>query len=221
MLSSLPRQLGQSAGVALIVSCIVYSSAQCAPADVSHSVIQRWTLGGIGGWDYLTLDAAGKRLFVSRGTRVDVVDTGSGKLIGTVSNTKGVHGIALAQELGRGYTSNGKADSVTMFDLATLKTLKEAPIPGHNPDAILYEPTGKHVWTFNGRSKDVTVLDAESLKVVRTLAVPDKPEFAVDDGEGHIFVNIETVIRNFKKDRTIAPAFRLGGVGIGGPSTAP
>ena len=136
MLSSLPRQLGQSAGVALIVSCIVYSSAQCAPADVSHSVIQRWTLGGIGGWDYLTLDAAGKRLFVSRGTRVDVVDTGSGKLIGTVSNTKGVHGIALAQELGRGYTSNGKADSVTMFDLATLKTLKEAPIPGHNPDEI-------------------------------------------------------------------------------------
>ncbi len=192
MLSSLPRHLGQSAGVALIVSCIVYSSAQCAPADVSHSVIQRWTLGGIGGWDYLTLDAAGKRLFVSRGTRVDVVDTGSGKLIGTVSNTKGVHGIALAEELGRGYTSNGKADSVTMFDLATLKTLKEAPIPGHNPDAILYEPTGKHVWTFNGRSKDVTVLDAESLKVVRTLAVPDKPEFAVDDGEGHIFVNIES-----------------------------
>ncbi|MEP6546995.1 MAG: YncE family protein [Gammaproteobacteria bacterium] len=193
MLISLPDRIGQSAGMTLIaISCFAHSAVQSAPADVSFSVVQRWTLGGAGGWDYLTLDAAGNRLFVSRSTRVDVVDTRSGKVVGTIQNTNGVHGIALAEDLGRGYTSNGRADSVTVFDLATLKTLKEAQIPGHNPDAILYEPSGKHIWTFNGRSKDVTVLDAESLKVVRTLSVPDKPEFAVDDGEGRIFVNIES-----------------------------
>lgn len=192
MLSSLPKCVGQLAGVAFIlVGCFVHSEVQSAPADTSLSVVQRWKLGGAGGWDYLTLDAAGNRLFVSRGTRVDVVDTRSGKIVGSIPNTSGIHGIALAEDLGRGYTSNGRSDSVTMFDLATLKKLKEAQIPGHNPDAILFEPAGKHIWTFNGRSKDVTVLDAESLAVVRTLAVPDKPEFAVDDGEGHIFVNIE------------------------------
>ncbi|MEP6885945.1 MAG: YncE family protein [Gammaproteobacteria bacterium] len=176
----------------LIVGCCIHSGAEAAPTNTSLSVVQRWMVGGVGGWDYLTLDAAGNRLFMSRSTRVDVVDTRSGKIVGTIENTQGVHGIALAEELHQGYTSNGRADSVTMFDLATLKTLKEAHIPGHNPDAILYEPAGKHIWTFNGRSKDVTVLDAGSLKVVRTLAVPDKPEFAVDDGAGHIFVNIES-----------------------------
>jgi YVTN family beta-propeller protein len=103
-----------------------------------------------------------------------------------------VHGIALDEASNRGYTSNGKGDSVTMFDLTTLKAIKEAPVSGHNPDAILYEPTGKHVFTFNGKSKDVTVLDATSLAVVATLPVPDKPEFAADDGAGHIFVNIES-----------------------------
>jgi DNA-binding beta-propeller fold protein YncE len=193
MLSSLPKHLGQSAGMAfIVVGCFVYSGVQSATADASFSVVQRWKLGGAGGWDYLTLDAAGDRLFVSRGTHVDVVNTQSGKIVGTIPNTNGVHGIALAEDLHRGYTSNGRADSVTMFDLGTLKTIKEAQIPAHNPDAILYEPFGRHVWTFNGRSKDVTVLDADSLAVVRTLAVPDKPEFAVDDGEGRIFVNIES-----------------------------
>ncbi len=193
MLSSPPAHIGRSAGMALIAAgCIVCSGAQSAPADAAFSVVQRWKVGGAGGWDYLTLDAAGDRLFVSRGTHVDVMDTQSGKIVGTIPNTYGVHGIALAEDLHRGYTSNGRADSVTMFDLDTLKTIKEAQIPARNPDAILYEPSGKHVWTFNGRSKDVTVLDADSLAVVRTLAVPDKPEFAVDDGQGRIFVNIES-----------------------------
>jgi YVTN family beta-propeller protein len=190
---SLPKHIGRSAGMAkMALGCCVYSGVQSAAENASFSVIQRWRMGGAGGWDYLTLDAAGDRLFVSRGNRVDVVDTRSGKIVGAIPNTNGVHGIALAEDLRRGYTSNGRADTVTMFDLGTLKTIKEAPTPGHNPDAILYEPSGKHVWTFNGRSKDVTVLDAGSLAVVRTLAVPDKPEFAVDDGEGRIFVNIES-----------------------------
>jgi YVTN family beta-propeller protein len=155
-------------------------------------VTQRWNVGGAGGWDYLTLDSSGSRLFISRATRVDVIDTHTGKITGSIPNTNGVHGIALDEPGKRGYTSNGKADSVTVFDLDSLKTLKEGPVSGHNPDAILYEPVGKHVFTFNGRSKDVSVLDAADLKVIATLPVPDKPEFAADDGAGQIYVNIES-----------------------------
>jgi len=177
-------------GVLLGLGCGGAAAATQPAQDMA--VLQRWKLGGVGGWDYLALDAAGRRLFLTRADHVDVVNTDSGKSIGTIPNTQGVHGIALAEDLNRGYTSNGKADSVTVFDLATLKVIKEAPVSGHNPDAILYEPTGKHVFTFNGKSKDVTVLDATSLAVVATLPVPGKPEFAADDGAGHIFVNIES-----------------------------
>jgi YVTN family beta-propeller protein len=166
--------------------------AYAAPADPSMVVVQRWKLGGVGGWDYLTLDSATHRLFISRATRVDVVDTQSGQVVGTIPDTLGVHGIALAPDLHRGFTSNGKGDSITVFDLDSLKTIQEVKIPAHNPDAILYEPSGKHVFTFNGKSKDVTVLDASSLAVVATIPVPDKPEFAVDDHAGRIFVNIES-----------------------------
>ena len=154
--------------------------------------MQRWKLGGAGGWDYLTLDSATHRLFISRATRVDVVDTQSGQVVGTIADTQGVHGIALAPDLHRGFTSNGKGDSITVFDLDSLKTIQEVKISAHNPDAILYEPSGKHVFTFNGKSKDVTVLDASTLAVVATIPVPDKPEFAVDDHAGQIFVNIES-----------------------------
>jgi YVTN family beta-propeller protein len=180
--------IGQGALLGLGSGCA--AAAATPPADLE--VLQHWKLGGVGGWDYLTLDTAGQRLFLSRSDHVDVVNTDSGKIVGTIPNTQGVHGIALAEDLNRGYTSNGRGDSITVFDLATLKVIKEAPISGHNPDAILYEPTGKHVFTFNGKSKDVTVLDATSLAVVATLPVPDKPEFAADDGAGHIFVNIES-----------------------------
>jgi len=167
------------------------AAAATSPAQ-DWAVVQRWKLGGVGGWDYMTLDASGQRLFLSRADHVDVVNTESGKIIGTIPNTQGVHGIALDEGSNRGYTSNGRSDSVTVFDLATLKVVKEGAVSGHNPDAILYEPTGKHVFTFNGKSKDVTVLDATSLAVVATLPVPDKPEFAVDDGAGQIFLNIES-----------------------------
>jgi YVTN family beta-propeller protein len=177
-------------GLLLGQACDAAAAATSSAQDLA--VLQRWQLGGAGGWDYLTLDGAGQRLFISRGDHVDVVNTESGKIVGTIANTQGVHGFALAEDSNRGYISNGRGDSVTVFDLASLKVVKEAPVSGHNPDAILYEPTGKHVFTFNGKSKDVTVLDATSLAVIATLPVPDKPEFAVDDGAGHIFVNIES-----------------------------
>jgi YVTN family beta-propeller protein len=180
----------QMAGVLLCVGLM--SKAEPAPGEHALKILDRWHLGGPDAWDYLTLDSAGQRLFVARATRVEVVDTRSGKLVATIRNTDGVHGIALAEDLKRGYTSNGKGNSVTVFNLDTLETIREAPIPGKNPDAIIYDQKTKHVFTFNGRSNDVTVLDANSLAVVATVAAPGKPEFAVNDGEGQLFDNIET-----------------------------
>ncbi|HEX3849298.1 MAG TPA: hypothetical protein VHV81_18090 [Steroidobacteraceae bacterium] len=186
------RLSGLIAWISLSATSATAAMAAAAPSPPVFSVEKRWPVGGEGGWDYLTVGETGSRLFVSRGTRVDVLDTSSGAIIGSILNTDGVHGIAIAPELERGFTSNGRADSVTAFDLKTLAVIQEAKVPGHNPDAILYEPASKHVFTFNGKSKDVTVLDALKLSVVATIPVPDKPEFAVDDGEGSVFGNIES-----------------------------
>jgi YVTN family beta-propeller protein len=178
-------------GLTLSLCAGFFIAVVAAPAASKLEVLQNWKLGGAGGWDYLTLDAKG-RLFISRATRVDVVNIESGKVIGTIPDTQGVHGIALADSLNRGFTSNGRANTVTAFDLGTLKVIQEAKVSGRNPDAILYEPAGRHVFTFNGASKDASVLDASSLAVVATIPMPDKPEFAVEDGRGQIFVNIES-----------------------------
>jgi YVTN family beta-propeller protein len=179
-------------GLTLCLGTAVTAVSMAAGASAPNMAVQQhWKLGGAGGWDYLSVDAKG-RLFISRATRVDVVSVESGKLIGSIPDTEGVHGIAFAPDLNRGFTSNGRANSVTAFELDTLKVIKEAKVSGRNPDAILYEPAGKHVFTFNGASKDVTVLDASSLAVIATIPVPDKPEFAAQDGRGQIFVNIES-----------------------------
>jgi YVTN family beta-propeller protein len=179
-------------GLTLCLATGLITVSIAAGASAPNMAIQQhWKLGGAGGWDYLSVDAKG-RLFISRATRVDVVSVESGKLVGSIPDTEGVHGIAFAPGLNRGFTSNGRANSVTAFALDTLKVIKEAKVSGRNPDAILYEPAGKHVFTFNGASKDVTVLDASSLAVIATIPVPDKPEFAAQDGRGQIFVNIES-----------------------------
>jgi DNA-binding beta-propeller fold protein YncE len=148
-------------------------------------------LGGVGGWDYLSFDAAHRYLFVSRGDRVLVIDVDQHKQIGTIANTPGVHGIALAPDLHRGFISNGKAASVTEFDLDSLKTVATIEGTGLNPDAILYDPSSHHVFTFNGKSRSASVIDPAKGAVVATIELPGKPEFAVSDGAGHVVVNIE------------------------------
>src|SRR6185312_8808173 len=162
-----------------------------APAPTHYELKQKYVLGGDGGWDYLTFDAAGKRLFISRATHVMVVDPYKGSVVGDIPDTPGVHGIALAQDLGKGFTSNGRENSVTVFDLKTLKQTAKIKIEGENPDAILYDPFSKRVFTFNGRSKNATVIDATNDKVVSNIPLDGKPEFGVADGKGGIFVNIE------------------------------
>lgn len=160
--------------------------AAAAPA----AKIDRWEMGGTGGWDYLTLDATAHRLFVTRFDRVEVLDSRSGAMLGTVAGTEGVHGVALDQR-GRGFTSNGRANSVTRFNTSSLAVERVFAIPGENPDAIVYESTTDEVWTFNGKSHDATAIDAETGRVAATISLGGKPEFAVSDGHGTIFVNDE------------------------------
>lgn len=178
----------------LLFGALVFSAAMmpdAAHAAMPYAIQQSIQLGDASKWDYLDIDQVRRRLYVSRGERVQVVDTTNGKVIGEIAGTSGVHGIAFSQELKSGYTSNGKANSITVFDLETLAVKTVISIPGVNPDAILYEAVSRKLYTFNGKSQDVTVLDANSLKVLTTIKVTGKPEFAAADGQGRIFVNIE------------------------------
>ncbi len=156
----------------------------------SYHLLTKFPLGGEGGWDYVTVDSGPGRLYVSRGTRVMVVDAASGNKIGEIADTAGVHGIALAPALRRGYTSNGRSNTVTIFDLNTLKAISQVKT-GTNPDAIMFDDASRMVFAFNGRSQDTTVIDAASGTVAATIPLGGKPEFAVADGLGQVFVNIE------------------------------
>ena len=154
-------------------------------------VVKTYKLGGDGGWDYLTIDSESHRLFISRSTHVIVIDADSGKPVGDIPDTPGVHGIALANDLGRGFTSNGREGTVTIFDLQTLKPISKVQAVGENPDAILFDPASKRVFTFNGRSQNSTAIDAASGNIVGKIELGGKPEFGVSTGDGELFVNIE------------------------------
>jgi YVTN family beta-propeller protein len=174
---------------ALLFALVLAVSSVSAQAP-AYKVAKKFELGGDGGWDYLTVDNASRRIFVSRATRVMVVDADSGKLLAEIPDTPGVHGIAIANDLGRGFISAGRANSVTIFDLKTLALISKVDV-GQNPDSILYEPTTHRVFTFNGRSNDATVLDAATGAVAGTIPLGGKPEFSVHDDKGTIYVNIE------------------------------
>jgi len=173
----------------LLFCCLVFA-ANAWSADSGYHIIKRLKVGGEGGWDYITVDDAARRLYISRSTHVMVIDLDTDRVVGDIPDTAGVHGIAIAPELNRGFTSNGKADTSTIFDLKTLKVLGEIKTGG-NPDAIIYDPISKKLFTFNGRSKDATVIDAVSGKVIKTIPLGGKPEFAAIDGKGKAYVNNE------------------------------
>lgn len=161
-----------------------------AASGTGYHVVTTYKVGGDGGWDYLTTDSDARRIFVSRGTHVMVIDADSGKNVGDIPDTQGVHGIALAPELGKGFTSNGREGTVSIFDNKTLAVSNKVKV-GDNPDAILYDPATKRVFTFNGRSQDSTAIDAATGKVLGTIKLDGKPEFAASDAKGMIYVNIE------------------------------
>ena len=172
----------------LVCQCAATSAQTKSPSG--YHVVKQVKLGGEGGWDALAFDAKGNRLFISRSTHVMVVDADTGAMVGDIPDTQGVHDIALVEDLDKGYTSNGRASTVTVFDLKTLKVLKQIPV-GKNPDAIIYDPASKRVFTFNGASNDATAIDAKTDTVAGTIPLGGKPEFAVSDGKGRVYVNLE------------------------------
>ena len=159
-------------------------------APNGYHAVGKVHIGGAGGWDYAMMDSEARRLYVSHATHVVVVDADSEKVVGDIPDTPGVHGIAIATKLNRGYTSNGRSNNVTIFDLKTLKMVGQVKV-GQNPDAIWYEAAPNKVFTFNGKSNDASVIDAATNQVVATIPLGGKPEFPAADGRGKLYVNIE------------------------------
>lgn len=165
------------------------SAAKPAPASGYH-LLRKIELGGDGGWDYLFMDSAARRLYVSHATHVVVIDADTFKPVGDIPNTNGVHGIAIAADLGRGFTSNGRDGAVTIFDVKTLKVLGSVKV-GTNPDAIIYDPASHRVFAFNRGSSDVSAIDAANGTVAGLIALDGHPEFAAADGRGMVYVNLD------------------------------
>jgi YVTN family beta-propeller protein len=166
---------------------LLAASAQTA---AGYHIIKKIPIPGEGSWDYLTVDEAARRLYVSHGTQVEVLDVDSGAIVGKIANTPGVHGIAIAPDLGRGFVSNGQSSTVTIFDLKTLKTIAEVPT-GKKPDAIIYDPATSRVFAFNGGSNSATAIQAADGKVAGTVDLGGGPEFAAADGSGYVYDNLE------------------------------
>jgi YVTN family beta-propeller protein len=170
---------------------LVTAAAFAFAAPPAYKVVNRIKIPGATRWDYAYLDSANHRLYVSHATQTEVIDTATDQLAGTIFETKGVHGIAIADDLGKGFTSDGGDNDVTVFDIKTLKVLSKVKT-GQNPDSIIYEPGTQRVFTFNGRSSDATAIDAKTGEVVAlSIPVGGKPEFAQVDGKGHVYANIE------------------------------
>ncbi len=176
--------------LAATVLTVLLGAPALLVAQQPYHMIDRWKLGGEGGWDYLLADSAAHRLYITHGPRVEVVDSQTGKPIGAITGLHGTHGVALDTAGKFGYISDGGGDAVVVFDRASLATVATIPA-GSNPDGIVFEPATQTVWAFNGRSKDATVIDAVTRKAVATIPLPGKPEFAAVDGDGTIYNNIE------------------------------
>jgi DNA-binding beta-propeller fold protein YncE len=175
--------------IKILTLCLAMLSLSAFSQETYH-IIKKIPIPGQGGFDYLTVDEAGRRLYVSHGTQVEVIDVDSGAIVGKIPNTLGVHGIAIAPEVGRGFVSAGQTSTVTIFDLKTLKTIAEVPT-GKKPDAIIYDPATSQVFAFNGGGDSTTVISAADGKVVATLDLGGGPEFAASDGNGYVFNNLE------------------------------
>jgi YVTN family beta-propeller protein len=177
--------------VAVLALTLLVSPCSAPAADGPYRHLKDISIGGEGGWDYLSVDSAARRLYVSHATKVVVVDLDKDAVVGEIAPANGVHGIAVASDVGRLFVSNGREATVSVVDAKTLQILSSVKT-GENPDAILYEPVHKEVYAFNGRSKSATVFDAKTGEVRATIPLPGKPEFAVfDEKAGRIYDNIE------------------------------
>ena len=198
--------------LALLLAALTLMAIPAA-AQKSFKVAERVKLGGEGGWDYLTYDPAGNRIFITRGNHVMVVDAKTLKPTGDITGLSGTHGVALAEELGRGFISSGGDNMMVIFDLKTLKVLDKVKV-GERPDAILYDRSAKRVYTFNAKTQDSTVVDATTGKVIGSVPLGGKPETGVADGKGNVYVNIEDrseIVRIDTKKLVVAEHYPMAG----------
>ena len=193
--------------------CGLFSATHTAAAQQQpYRILDHWKLADAGWWDYLLVDSPAHRLYLTRGDHVDVLDTQTGKLVGTIGGLHGTHGVALDTAGKLGYISDGGGNAVVAFDRATLATVATIPA-GTNPDGIVFEPATKTVWAFNGRSNNATVIDAATRKVLATIPLPGKPEFPAVDGKGTVFDNIEDkseIVRLDAHTRTLTATWPAG-----------
>lgn len=175
----------------LLLALPLAAAVAAALVAPTYAVTRRTVLGADGGWDYLSVDTGAHRLYISRGTHVQVVNTDTDSLVGDIPNAPGVHGIAIDAARHRGFTSNGRDSTVTVFDTKTLMSLASIRVPARNPDAIFFDAASQRVFTFNGGSANATAIDVKRFAVVGSIALGGKPEFATSDGKGTIYVNIE------------------------------
>jgi DNA-binding beta-propeller fold protein YncE len=175
---------------ALIILIFLFHPAQLFPQS-GYKVVGSIDIGGEGGWDYLSVDTASHKLYVSNSSKIHIIDLTTNKLIGTISGLNGVHGIAVVPASGKGFISNGKRDNIIVFDLITLKVIDSLTIPGKKPDAIIYDPFSKRVFSFNGGSSNATAIDGMTGKVLGSVKLGGNPEFAASDEKGKMFVNLE------------------------------
>jgi DNA-binding beta-propeller fold protein YncE len=198
-------------GAALLLGAIALAPPSLA-AQTPYRILDRWQIGGEGGWDYMTADGPAHRLYLAHGPRVDVVDTTSGKLVGSIAGLYRTHGVALDSDGKFGYISDGGGDAVIVFDRSTLTTVATIPA-GENPDGIIFEPATHTVWAFNGGSRTATVIDARTRKVAGTVPLPGRPEFPAVDGKGTVFDNIvdkSEIVRIDARTRTITATWPAG-----------
>ena len=172
-----------------VLSFGVSTAAQSAPSQLKE--IHRYTLGGTGGWDLMAVDAKARHLFIARSDRLMIVNSDSGKLLAEIGGLNRAHGVALVPNRDRGYVSSGGDNRLVVFDLKSLKTIQDITVTGKNPDAVLFDASTDHVFAFNGGSNSADVIDAASGKILTTISLPGKPELAVTDNHGKVFVNLE------------------------------
>ena len=177
--------------VAVLGLLMLRAADRCSAAAAPYHVVSRWVVGGEGGWDCLAADPEARRLYVTHGTQVEVLDLDSGKPVGTIPGTAGAHGVAIAQKLGRGFITSGRDSAIVVFDLKTLAVTSRLRVPARFPDALLYEPVSNRVFSFNGGSDNVCAFDAASGAFADSLPLGGTPEFAVAD-DGRVYVNIES-----------------------------
>jgi YVTN family beta-propeller protein len=174
----------------LTASMLCLTLAPVAFSEPGYHIIKKVSLPGGTSWDYVFVDEVGRRVYVSHGTQVEVLDADTFEFVATIPNTPGVHGIAVAREFGRGFITAGKSDSVIIFDLKSMKQTSEVKV-GKKPDAIMYEPSTKHVYAMNGDSDSASIIDPANGKVIGTVDLGGGPEFAVADGKGNVYINLE------------------------------